>query len=189
MRWIAGPAMALCFLILAGAASAEQKASGGKQSYESCGLITSEYLTVLQLVSRGFTPENLKQALPDISPKAGKRVDRLVGMAKNDGLIDTYSTINSEYASCARKVFNDRGLPAKGSREAHFHRCAGENKVRYEVTIAALIGASRSDVVKQLDPSHRPDAEKIFREINSKGGLGTFDRLATELKRCLAAIP
>lgn len=161
----------------------------GQQSYESCGLITGEYLTVLQLVSRGFTPENLKQSLPDISDKAQARVDSLVSMARRDGLIDSYSTVNAEYASCAKKVFDARGLPSVGSREAHFHRCAGENKVGYEIAIAALVGAPKADVVKQLDPRHKPIAESIFQDLESRGSLGMFDSLSTNLKRCLAALP
>lgn len=161
----------------------------GNQSYESCGLITSEYVTVLQLLSRGFTPDSLKQSLPDISEQAQARVDTLVAMARSDGLIDTYSTVNSEYAACAKKVFRASGVPEQGSREAHFHRCAGENKVGYEIAISALIGAPEQDVAGQLDPQHRPMAESMFSDFESAGGLGMFDRLATELKRCLTAIP
>jgi hypothetical protein len=161
----------------------------GQQSYESCGLITGEYLTVLQLISRGYTPESLKQALPDISEKAQGRVDMLVTMSRRDGIIDSYSTINAEYAVCAKKVFDARGLPPKATREAHFHQCAGENKVGYEIAIAALIGAPEADVVKQLDSRHKAKAESIFQDLESAGTLAMFDSLSTELKRCLAALP
>lgn len=171
------------------ALTANEDQPEGRQSYESCGLITGEYLTVLQLISRGFTPETLKQSLPDISEKGQARVDSLVNMARRDGLIDSYSTVNSEYARCARKVFDARGLPPMGSREAHFHRCAGENKVAYEIAIAALIGAPEADIADQLDPSHKALAESIFQDMESRGNLGMFDSLSTQLKRCLAALP
>lgn len=180
----------LIFALLPAAAStATGDQPEGQHSYESCGLITGEYLTVLQLISRGFTPETLKQSLPDITEKAQARVDRLVNMARRDGLIDSYSTINAEYASCAKKVFNARGLPPQNSREAHFHRCAGENKVGYEIAIAALIGAPEAEVAEQLDPRHKPIAQSIFQDLESRGSLGMFDSLSTELKRCLAALP
>lgn len=48
----------------------EQSPPTGQQSFEGCGLITGEYLTVLQLLSRGLSPDTLKQSLPDISPQA-----------------------------------------------------------------------------------------------------------------------
>lgn len=173
----------------AGITHANENPPSGNQSYESCGLITGEYVTVLQLISRGITPENLKQSLPDISEKARGRVDTLATMARRDGLIDTYSTINSEYAGCSRKVFKANGMPRQGSREAHFHRCAGENKVGYEIAISALIGASEQEVAGQLDPQHRALVRSTFSDFQSEGGLGMFDGLATELKRCLSAIP
>lgn len=189
MRRNALTLLTLSALLLASESYANQNHPASNQSYESCGLITGEYLTVLQLMSRGYTADNLKQSLPDISLEAQDRVDNLVRMARNDGLIDSYSTINSEYAGCAKEVFDARGLPSQGSREAHFHRCAGENKVGYEVAIAALIGASEAEVIGQLEPQQRSGAQSIFRVLESKGRLGMFDSLATELKHCLVAMP
>lgn len=164
-----------------------EERNAGRQSYESCGLITSEYVTVLQLISRGFDPETLKQSLPEISSEAAKRIDALFTMAQNEGLIDSYSTINSEYANCAKQVYDATGLPPRGSREAAFHACAGENKVGYEITIAALVGAEESDILEQLDSRHRDRARTIFQAFESGGRLSIFDTLATELKRCIAS--
>lgn len=168
---------------------ASPKKLQGNQSYESCGLITGEYLTVLQLISRGFDPDKLKKSLPEISEKAQARVDILANMVRADGLTETYSTINSEYASCARKVFRTMGIPSQGSRESHFYECAGENKVRYEIAIAALIGATKGEVIRQLEPRHKPSAQSIFASVESGEELDMFDNLASELKRCLAALP
>jgi hypothetical protein len=189
MRRNALTLLTLSALLLASESYASQNHPASNQSYESCGLITGEYLTVLQLISRGYTADSLKQSLPDISPEAQARVDDLARMARNDGLVDSYSTINSEYAGCAKKIFDARGLPPQGSREAYYHHCAGENKVGYEVAIAALIGASKAEVIKQLEPQQKSGAQSIFMVLESKGRLGMFDSLATELKRCLAAIP
>jgi hypothetical protein len=181
--------LVLSALLLTNASYANQNHPVSHQSYESCGLSAGEYLTVLQLISRGYTADNLKQSLPDISPEAQVHVDNLVRMVRNDGLVDSYSTINSEYAACAKQHFDARGLPPQGSREADYHHCAGENKVGYEVAIAALIGASKTEVIKQLQPQQKPGAQSIFMVLESKGRLGMFDSLATKLKRCLAAIP
>jgi hypothetical protein len=188
MRWNALIFFALSAFFLAGQAYGSVK-PGTNQSYESCGLITAEYATVLQLLSRGISPGHLKESLPDISTKAQGRIDYLASMVKNDGLVDSYSRINGEYASCAKKVFEARGLPTPGSREAHFYRCAGENKVGYEAAIAALIGASEKEVIGQLEPQHRSGGEAVFIDLKSKGSKGMFDGLATRLKRCLAAAP
>ncbi|MDI9245233.1 hypothetical protein [Marinobacter sp. CHS3-4] len=171
------------------AASAGVKADAGRQSFESCSLITGEYVTVLQLLSRGFSRDTLKQTLPDISEQAAQRLDSLARMAESDGLIESYSTIYSEYARCSKRVYDKTGLPVPGSREAHFYRCAGESKVGYEIAIAAVMGAGESDVIDQLDSSLKPKAKTLFREFQANGKLSLFDTLANDLKDCLASIP
>ena len=176
----------LLTLLFCPLSQAEGRAS---QSFESCGLITGEYVTVLQLISRGFSPESLKKALPDISPQAKNRVDALARMASSQGLIDSYSTVYSEYASCAKRVYDSTGLPPKGTREAHFYRCAGENKVGYEIALAALIGADKEEVVNQLQPPLQEKAKALFDKFNAGGRLSLFHFLASELKHCLSAIP
>lgn len=188
MRWNALILVSLSALLMADQAHGSEH-PGAAQSYESCGLITAEYVTVLQLLSRGISPENLKETLPDISPEAQARIDHLVRMVRNDGQIDSYSRLNAEYAGCAKKVFETRGMPTPGSRAAHFYRCAGENKVGYEVAISALIGASEEEVIKQLEPQQRPGAQSIFDNLELQGSAAMFDGLATQLKRCLATAP
>lgn len=180
----------MLWLMLVSATSlANDKAkSPESQSYESCGLISSEYLTVLQLAARGFDANTLKKSLPDISDRAQERIDALLRMTDRDGFIDTYSTVNSEYARCAKQVYDNRALPPKGSREAHFHRCAGENKISYEILLSAMIGAEKTEVLGQLRPQHQQLANAIFDMYQSEGALAVFDGLASELKHCLRKI-
>ncbi len=160
-------------------------APGAEQSYESCSQITGEYVTVLQLAARGLSGDVLKTTLPGLSAEAEQRIDALLRMVEADGLAETYSTVNSEYARCATRVFKSHGLPKRLSREAHFHFCAGENKVRYEVLLAALVGAQKDKVLSQLQPQHRQAGAAIFRLYESQGELAVFDNLGSELKYCL----
>ncbi len=160
-----------------------------RHSYESCSLITSEYLTVLQLASRGLSADVLKQSLPDISSDATNRVEKLVRFAEENGIEEMHSTIHAEYARCAKSVFEQRGLPDEGTREAHFHYCAGENKVRYEIIMAAIIGADRQEVVGKVRPVHRGTAEAIYNMKESNSTEALFDNLASELKRCINQRP
>lgn len=170
-------------MLFATTAGATPQAS--RQSYETCSLITSEYLTVVQLLSRGFAPDTLKQALPDISAKAQQRVQALSEMVNNEGLTATYSRINSEYAHCAKMVYQEHGVPAPGSRENHFHFCAGENKVRYEILLAAMLDAAEVDVRPQLAPQHQPVVAALYELYKKEGADGAFDNLASELKYCI----
>lgn len=169
-------------MMLWAAATAE---AATRQSFESCSLITSEYLTVLQLASRGFDRDTLTATLPSISDKAQSRVDALLELVDKEGLDATYSRINTEYAACARKVYEENGLPPQGSREDHFHFCAGENKVRYEVLMAAMVGARPDQVLPQLAGQHRNAARAVFDTHRQGGPLSVFDHLATELKHCV----
>ncbi len=164
-------------------------AADASQSFESCSMITSEYLTVLQLMSRGFDRDTLMADLPDISERAQARVHSLFAMAETAGLTESYSRINAEYARCAQGVYRHHGTPTAGSREAHFHFCAGENKVRYDIVMAAVIGADLSEVTPQLSAQHRPVASALFDLHRSEGPLIVFDELASELKQCLIKRP
>ena len=175
-------ALSLASLLWANAAFADEQAL---QSFETCSLITSEYLTVLQLASRGFEREALKDSLPGISDRARNRVDALYEMIRQDGLTETYFTIHSEYARCARKVYQRTGLPPKGTREAHFHFCAGENKVRYEIAMAAFVNAPLKEVRRQLHPQHQQVADTIYNMHEKEGVTAVLDSLASELKFCI----
>ena len=160
-------------------------ADGRAHSFESCSLIAAEYLTVLQLASRGLDEAALKASLPDISAGARQRVDSLLALSRDEGLIDTHSRVHSEYAACARRVFTRVGMPAVGTRDSAFHFCAGENRVRYEITLAAVMEAPVEDVKRSLKPQHHAVAAAIYRMLEAEGPLVTFDHLAGELKHCL----
>jgi hypothetical protein len=162
--------------------------ASGTQSYESCSVITSEYLTILQLTGRGLSGDALAESLPDISASAARRVKALTELAREDGMTETYSTVYSEYAACAKNVYDNHGMPEPGTREARFFYCAGENKIRYEVSIAAIIGATPNDVIGQLPPGYGNVVHGIFNLQKSEGSEVLFDTLATELKHCINGV-
>ncbi|SFM24413.1 hypothetical protein [Marinobacter zhejiangensis] len=157
----------------------------GRQSFESCTLITSEYLTAIQLLGRGFTTDILLQTLPDLSPESAERVKALGELIERNGLEQTYAQINAEYVNCATSVYQEHGLPRQGSREAHFHFCAGENKVRFEILQAAILEAPQAEVRRQLAPLHQPVVETLYELKASEGITAVYDGLASELKRCV----
>ncbi len=164
----------------------EQAEAGDRaHSFETCSLIAAEYLTVLQLASRGLNEATLKASLPDISAGARLRVDSLLALSREEGLVDTHSRVHSEYGACARRVFTKVGMPEAGTRDSAFHFCAGENRVRYEITLAAVLEAPVEDVKRSLEPQHHAVASAIYRIFESEGPLVTFDHLAGELKHCL----
>lgn len=179
-------ALALC-LPMSGlqAAGRAPETAFSQQSYETCSLITSEYVTVLQLIQRGFDRTALVNSLPDISQPARQRVAALYDTVQREGLEQTYAAVNAEYARCAHAVHDRVGQPARSHREGHFHFCAGENKVRYQVLTAAMGGASGSDILPQLNPIHRPTARALLRLYENEGALRVFSTLADELKHCI----
>lgn len=164
------------------------KGSFSEQSFESCSLITSEYLTVLQLSGRGLNAEMLTEALPNISAEASSRVAALVSLIQKQGLTETYSKIYSEYGACAKAVYSKRGMPSAGTREHHFYYCAGESKIRYQVSMAAIIGADQSRVATQLPAGYHNLIQSIFKIQARDGEAVVFDHLATELKHCLNGV-
>jgi hypothetical protein len=158
------------------------------QNYESCSLITSEYLTVLQLSGRGLDADLLTESLPDISTKAISRVRALLKLVDNTGLSETYSTIYSEYITCAKAVYKRHGTPVSGTREERFYHCAGENKIQYEISMAAIIGAEQNAVIDQLPASHTQMVRNIFALHKERGSDVLLDSLASELKHCINKI-
>ncbi|MDV3503826.1 hypothetical protein [Marinobacter sp. M-5] len=174
-------AVTLVMALWPGQAAAEDRG----HSFKTCSLITAEYLTVLQLASRGLDETTLNASLPDISAAARQRVDSLLALSRKEGLVDTHSRVHSEYAACARQVFTRLGMPEAGTRDSAFHFCAGENRVRYEITLAAVMEAPVEDVKRSLEPQHHAVAEAIYRIFEAEGPLVTFDHLAGELKHCL----
>ncbi|WP_166263704.1 hypothetical protein [Marinobacter caseinilyticus] len=159
--------------------------NNGKQSYETCSLITSEYVTVLQLIYRGFDQAALTASLPGLSSEAKTRMHSLYQTVEREGLLETFSVVNSEYADCAANVFRLTGSPPRSGRDGHFYFCAGENKTRYQILMAALVGADADQVVPQLADQHKPAARSLFVLYREKGALPVFDALAAELKFCI----
>jgi len=154
-------------------------------SYEACGMIASQYLTTIQLVQQGFDPPILKQTLPGLTDKGAERIDAMHEQIEQNGLVETYSGVNARFASCASRVNDNRGNPERGTREHHFYVCAGENKVRYEILLAALAGGGLEEVRPQLAEPHRRVADKIFRRLEETDVATVFREMASELKACL----
>lgn len=159
--------------------------NGAAQSFETCSMISSEYITVLQLLNQGFSGEQLSGSLPGLDDDGAARVQTLAAAAHRDGLADTFSAVNSEYARCSRHVYQQRGKPDPASREGHFYFCAGENKLRYEILIAATLDARIDAVLPQIPASREPIARAIFNLQQTKGTLAAFDAIGDELKYCL----
>lgn len=179
------PSLTGLTLMLIGLPTLALGAPQGRQSFETCTMITSEYLTTLQLIGRGLGPETLSETLPDVSDQARKRIDELARAVRDDGLSSVYSQVNAEYARCAKAVYDHDGAPKPQTREAHFYICAGENKVRYDVLMSAVVGGSQSEVLPQLAPSQRDAARTIFELYQDRGTAAVFDKLADELKFCI----
>lgn len=155
------------------------------QSFETCSLITAEYVTTLQLIDKGMNADQLVQTLPGLTQPGEKRVRTLFQAVEDEGLVATYSSVNSQYARCSRRVYQQHGAPEPSSREGHFYFCAGENKLRYQVLVAATLDANRRSVLKQLPDSRHRIAGAIFDLQKSDGTLAAFDALGDELKYCI----
>ena len=155
------------------------------ESYESCSMITSEYLTIVQLHQKGFTPKQLKASLPGITTQGKQDVDALYRVIKRDGVVPTFANINGRYAQCAKRVFDKRGIPPKGSREDHYYFCAGENKIRYQVVLASYLGGTEKEILPQLANARRGLAKSLIAMAHKDGYEQTFDLLATQLKHCI----
>lgn len=179
------PVLAVLLLTLLVLPGTVVGARNAQQSFETCSMITSEYLTILQLTGRGLSAETLSHTLPDISKQAQKRIDELSRAVDQQGLASVYSSINAEYARCAKSVYERTGIPHALSRESHFYTCAGENKVRYQVLMSAVVGAAKPDILSQLAPSQRDAGRTIIELYQSSGALTVFDKLADELKFCI----
>ncbi|MCH8497231.1 MAG: hypothetical protein LAT63_02020 [Marinobacter sp.] len=182
---------ALAWLLLTAIASVQAHAGTPqpRQSFETCSLITSEYITVLQLLYRGFSGDALEQSLPGLSDAGRTRLQGLVQTVSEEGLLATYSTVNSEYARCGSRVYRQSGMPRPHSREAAFHYCAGENKVRYEILLALMVGGQVEEISNQLLPHYAQIVVALDELYRNQGALAAFDALASELKFCLNEIP
>jgi len=158
-------------------------------SYEACSMIASQYLTTIQLLQKGFDPQILKETLPGLTDQGARRIDSLRQQIERSGTTETYSGVNARYARCASKVHEQRGQPDPGTRQHHFYVCAGENKVRYEILLAALAGGQPGEIREQLAPPHRKAANRIFQRLRESNVETVFSELASELKVCLKQDP
>lgn len=158
-------------------------------SYEACSMIASQYLTTIQLLQKGFEAEVLKETLPGLTDKGAQRIDSLQQQISRSGITETYSGVNARYARCAERVHEQRGQPEPGTRQHHFYVCAGENKVRYEILLAAWAGGQLEEVQEQLAAPHRKAAARIFKRLRESNAENVFSELASELKLCLNQDP
>ncbi|MGM0433805.1 MAG: hypothetical protein ACQEQ1_04020 [Pseudomonadota bacterium] len=154
-------------------------------SYQACGLIASQYITSVQLMEQGLSPAILRDTLPGLSNAGARRIDQLHSALEEDGAAGTYSNIHARFARCARQVHEARGEPEPGTREDLFYRCAGENKIRYEIALAALAGGTLEEVRGQLSPRHRPVAEALFKRYRQTGAATVLRGIGTTFKACL----
>ncbi|WP_203140825.1 hypothetical protein [Marinobacter mangrovi] len=177
------PLLALtAILLLPEAALASPR---GAQSFETCSMVTSEYITVLQLIRQGFTGQQLTDNLPGLDKPGAERVRLLEKAVKDEGLEETFSAVNAEFARCSKRVYQRRGKPEPDSREGHFYFCAGENKLRYEILMAAILDADIDAVLGQVPASRERITRAIFKLQANQGPLAAFDAIGDELKYCL----
>lgn len=185
---LAGLLVLITAMILPAAA---QTSGGGKAfegaSYQACGLIASQYLTSIQLMEQGLSPQILMETLPGLSDAGKRRINQLHNALNKDGATETYANIHARFARCARNVHDQRGEPDTGTREDLFYRCAGENKIRYEIALAAFAGGSLEEVRKQLAPRHRPIAEAVFQRYRETDAATVLREIGTTFKACLRA--
>lgn len=166
--------------------SANQNQGAPAQSFASCALITSEYLTTLQLFQRGLSKRQALNELPDISRSAKVRVGYVYDLAKQQGLLNSYADINTNFARCTREVYQRLGTPAKDSIDYGFYYCAGENKLRFEMILRGNQTLSRERYLALTPDSHLDIALRYHKLIENKGVLAAFDYAANNLKRCLS---
>ena len=179
------PRRVLIPLMLAAFTLAPFKTAMAEASYEACGLIASQYLTSVQLMEQGLSPEVLKDTLPGLSKAGARRIDKLHQMLSANGPVDTYSNIHARFARCARNVHDQRGEPEPGTRQDLFYRCAGENKIRYEIALAAFAGGGLKEVREQLAPRHKPVAEALFQRYEETDAATVLREIGTTFKACL----
>lgn len=189
-RRIARSAFKSCLALIAAAMllPTPGHAESGKpagESYETCSMITSEYLTIVQLHQKGFSADQLKASLPGITAQGKKDVDALYRALKRDGVVPTYANIDGRYTQCAKRVFDKHGKPPKGSREEHYYFCAGENKIRYQVVLASYLGGTEKEILPQLPEGRRDLATSLIAMAKKDGYEQAFDLLATQLKQCI----
>lgn len=165
-------------------ATSNDKAFEGA-SYEACGLIASQYLTSVQLMQQGLSPAILQDTLPGLSQSGAQRISQLHKALEKNGVTATYSNIHARFARCARSVHDQHREPDPGTREYLFYRCAGENKIRYEIALAAFAGGDLDEVQGQLAPRHKPVAKALFQRYQETDAATVLREIGTTFKACL----
>jgi len=181
--------IAAVLFVLHGTVSHAGLPESGGASFEACSMVASQYLTTVQLIERGLEPEILRETLPELTDEGARRIDALHEQVGEHGATETYSNIKSQYARCAQSVFDEHGEPEAQTREHHFYVCAGENKTRYEILLAAWMGGELESVQEQLQPPHQEVAEVIFRMHEQYGLDAVFNELTQDLKQCIQQAP
>ena len=151
-------------------------------------MLTVEQLTVLQLAQRGITQQEALDTLPFGQKKAKNRVKEVYALLEKEGILNTYSAVNSNYARCAKLVYEAKGAPAKDLLEYPYYFCAGENKVRYEIILRINESFNIDRVLSATPDSHFDVAIQYFKLIENKGLLAGFDYTANNLKACVKQI-
>ena len=154
----------------------------------SCSILTSEHLTVLQLAQRGLSEVEALAELPFNNRNAKGRVTEVYKLIEDEGILNAYSLVNSNYARCAQLVFENKGKPATDLVEYSFYYCAGENRVRYEIILRINQSFNLDRVLSQTPDTHFDVAISYFKLIKNKGLLASFDYTANNLKACLSQI-
>lgn len=162
--------------------------SDASHDYISCAVITSEYLTILQLYQRGIDQKTALETLPLSNSAQKDNLRTLYEAIRKDGVLNTYSAINSNFARCATHVAAERGEPEKNTLEYNYYFCAGENKLRYEIILYTNESYDIDAVLKQIPDSHFDVAINYFRLIENQGLLAAFDYTANNFKACLAPL-
>lgn len=179
----------LIIVLLASVSHASNAPSKVKETFRhtfmSCSLITSEHLTALQLYQRGLPLGAALKELPNISDEAKQRVRYLYDTAQKTGILNTYSDINTNYARCARLVYDVNGKPEPALREHGYYFCSGENKIRFEILLLLDAGKAPGEIMKSIPDSHFHVVNQYQKLIKDKGTLAAFDFTANNLKACL----
>ncbi len=182
-------AVLLFYITLPAPTLAEQTTDQPAFSYTACSTITAEHLTALQLYQRGIELDVALASLTRVSRAAEKRLRYVYNLARHQGVLNTYSDINTNYARCATLVNRQSGTPAVDQREYGYYFCAGENKRRFEIILTIDRFHTREKLLERTPPEHHQVALRYFRLIEEQGALAAFDLTANNLKACLNNLP
>jgi len=176
-----------CFILALYLSSANSNAldTTFEHNYISCAQSTVETLTIVQLAQRGLLESDALSELPARRPTK-QRIKDIYALINKEGILNTYSFVNSNYARCARLVYEREGIPAKDLASYRYYFCAGENKIRYEILLHTNEKFDLDYVVSNTPDSHLDTAITYFNLAHQQGLLAAFDYTANNLKSCIA---